>query len=153
MADDQASERGMARRLLPLGALTAMAALLAAGCASGAQADGPTRSAKSCDQHKSVGADTIAIKTVTCPAPAGSTTKVTITVSDSAGKPVTGAAVTLQSLMPSMGMSGSPITAFPRGTGYQATVVLGMAGNWNLAVKVAAPGAKPASVLFTIPAA
>lgn len=133
-------------------ALVAVAALLVAGCASSAQAGGAAGGAKSCDQHKSAGADTVAIKTVTCPAPAGSTTKLTITVSDSAGRPVTGAAVTVRSLMPSMGMSSSPITAFPNGSGYQASVLLGMSGTWQLAVTVVAPGAKAASVQFAIPA-
>jgi hypothetical protein len=133
-------------------ALVALAALLAAGCASSARAGGTAGGAKSCDQHKSAGADTVAIKTVTCPAPSGSTTKLTITVSDSAGHPVTGATVTLRSLMPSMGMSSSPITAFPQGSGYQASILLGMSGTWQLAVTVAAPGAKAATVQFAIPA-
>ncbi|HET7013906.1 MAG TPA: FixH family protein [Streptosporangiaceae bacterium] len=133
-------------------ALVALAAMLAAGCASSAQAGSPAASAKSCDQHKSAGPDTVAIKTVKCPAPAGSTTKLTITVSDSSGHPVTGAAVTLRSLMPSMGMSSDQITAFPSGSGYQASVLLGMSGTWQLAVTVVAPGVKAVTVQFAVPA-
>lgn len=133
-------------------AVAVLATLLAAGCASTAQAGAPAAGARTCDQHKSAGADTIAIKTGACPAPAGSTTKVMITVSDSTGHPVTGAAVTLRSLMPSMGMSSDKITAFPDGSGYQASVLLGMSGTWELAVTVAAPGTRPATVQFAIPA-
>ena len=133
-------------------ALIAAAALLAAGCASSAQAGGPTGSAKTCDQHKSAGTDTVAIKTGKCPVSAGSTAKLTITVTDSAGQPVTGAAVTLRSVMASMGMSSDQITAFPSGNGYQASVLFGMSGTWQVAVTVAAPGAKAATVQFAIPA-
>ncbi|HET9893335.1 MAG TPA: FixH family protein [Streptosporangiaceae bacterium] len=133
-------------------ALTALAALLAAGCAGSAQAGSSAASAKTCEQHKSTGADTVGIKTVKCPAPAGAATKLMITVSDSSGHPVTGATVTLRSLMPSMGMSSDQITAFPSGSGYEASILLGMTGTWELAVTVAAPGAKAATVQFSIPA-
>lgn len=133
-------------------ALVVITALVLAGCAGSAHAGNAKGTAASCTQHRAAGGYTVTLSTGTCPAPAGSTTTVTIAVRNKAGQAVAGTVVTLRSVMPSMGMSGDQITALPHGSGYQASILLGMSGNWLLDVTVVPPGARPSNLQFTVPA-
>jgi hypothetical protein len=131
-------------------ALPVLAALLLGGCASAHAGSAGVKSG-SCDLRRSTGSDTVTLTTA-CPAAAGSTTTITITITNSAGQPVTGAAVTLKSIMPSMGMSSDVISALPHGDSYQASVLFGMSGTWDVAVTVVPPGSGPEDVRFAVKA-
>lgn len=76
--------------------------------------------------------------TVTVRNPKPGTTSVDIEVADPGGRPVDGAAVRVQPVMPQMGHTGPPITAVPVGSGgYRAEgVPLMMAGSWQLLLSV-----------------
>ncbi len=133
-----------------LAVLPVLAALLLGGCASARAGSTGTKSA-SCNLRRSAGSDTVTLTTA-CPAAAGSTTTITITITSSTGQPVTGAAVTLKSIMPSMGMSSDVISALPHGDSYQASVLFGMSGTWNVAVTIVPPGSGPKDVRFAVKA-
>jgi hypothetical protein len=78
--------------------------------------------------------------TATVRNPRPGTTSVDIDVADPGGRPVAGAAVRVQPVMPQMGHAGPPVTAVPTGGGgYRADgVPLMMAGSWQLLVSVGA---------------
>jgi len=77
----------------------------------------------------------------------------TITVRDAGGLAVSGANVTVTTMMPSMNMSGTAQTAKPQGAGrYRADLVLGMAGNWDVTVSITPSGGKPVDAHFTVAA-
>lgn len=78
--------------------------------------------------------------TATVRNPRPGTTSVDVDLTDPAGRPVGGAAVRIQPVMPQMGHAGPPITAVPTGGGgYRADgVPLMMAGSWQLLLVVGA---------------
>ncbi|WP_328617160.1 FixH family protein [Amycolatopsis sp. NBC_00355] len=78
--------------------------------------------------------------TATVANPRPGTTSVDVDVTDPAGRPVGGATVRIQPVMPQMGHTGPPITAAPTGGGgYHADgVPLMMAGSWQLLLSVGA---------------
>ena len=77
----------------------------------------------------------------------------TVTVTDAAGKPVTGATVTSTVAMTTMDM-GTAHPAFKDigGGKYQGHVGFGMAGPWRVTVNIAAPGRKPLRKAFVFSA-
>ncbi|MEA5362968.1 FixH family protein [Amycolatopsis sp., V23-08] len=78
--------------------------------------------------------------TATVRNPKPGSTSVDIDVTDPAGRPVSGAAVRVQPVMPQMGHAGPPVAAVPTGGGgYRADgVPLMMAGSWQLLLSVGA---------------
>lgn len=78
--------------------------------------------------------------TATVRNPKVGSTSVDVEVADPAGRPVSGATVRIQPVMPQMGHAGPPVTAVPTGGGgYRADgVPLLMAGSWQLLLSVGA---------------
>jgi hypothetical protein len=79
---------------------------------------------------------------------------VTVTVKDTAGKPVKDAKVVVDYSMPAMpGMApmNYKADAIAKGDAYKAVMNLSMAGPWNIAVKITASG-KSGSMKFAIDA-
>lgn len=78
--------------------------------------------------------------TATVRNPRPGTTSVDIDLADPGGRPVGGATVRIQPVMPQMGHAGPPVTAVPTGGGgYRAdNVPLMMAGSWQLLLSVGA---------------
>ncbi len=134
-----------------LGPWAAVIVLGLAGCGSSPAANaGP---GTGCGQQRTTGTYTIGLRTGSCPAHGGVRTSLTITVRDAGGLAVSGANVTVTTMMPSMNMSGTAQTAKPQGVGrYRADLVLGMAGNWDVMVSITPSGGKPVDAHFTVAA-
>jgi len=78
--------------------------------------------------------------------------KVTISVKDAAGKPITNAAVSIDygmPAMPGMGAMTYKATAPLKGESYQAMVDFSMAGPWFINIKIAQNG-KPQTVKLNV---
>jgi hypothetical protein len=70
-------------------------------------------------------------------------------LSDSAGRPVNGAHITLSSAMYTMNMAGpSAIAARASAGEYHASILFGMAGPWRISAHVTPPGRKPVTASF-----
>lgn len=78
---------------------------------------------------------------------------ITVTVTDESGTPIDDAEVSIDGVMPDMGMTLIPKTATPVGSGqYRVDAVpITMSGDWNIDVTVDRDGAEPITVPFVVP--
>ena len=89
------------------------------------------------------------IKAATASAPKAGDNSLTITVTDTQGKPVTGVAITATVAMTSMDMGTTHPAVTEKGAGqYVSTVNFSMAGPWRVKVKVTQSGQKPQIKVF-----
>jgi hypothetical protein len=135
------------------GAATIMlgAALSACGPSAAEQANSGGNQAK-CTDSKTGGGLTIVLETSPCPVKGGASTSAHIVVKDSSGTPVKDATVQIATDMASMGMHGGDHKAEAAGDGYDAKIVLGMGGDWQVRVQVARGTTPAADVQFTVQA-
>lgn len=75
-----------------------------------------------------------------------------IAVKDADGKAVPGAKVEINPEMPNMKMKGGNQTARPKGDGYEAKLVLGMAGDWRITVTVTPASGEASTTAFNLTA-
>nr|WP_233841532.1 FixH family protein [Streptomyces microflavus] len=75
-----------------------------------------------------------------------------IAVKDADGKAVPGAKVEINPEMPNMKMKGGNQTARPEGDGYEAKLVLGMAGDWRITVTVTPASGEASTTAFNLTA-
>ncbi|MEU3831705.1 FixH family protein [Streptomyces microflavus] len=146
---------GAARR-----AATATVFLLAAvltGCGGTTDAAGGSTPAGDLDENcratRSDAGLEVALTVAPCPPTGGGAAGTAgIAVKDADGKAVPGAKVEINPEMPNMKMKGGNQTARPKGDGYEAKLVLGMAGDWRITVTVTPASGEASTTAFNLTA-
>ncbi|MCX5316122.1 FixH family protein [Streptomyces sp. NBC_00154] len=131
----------------------ALAAVVLTGCSQ--KADTSANSGSSggtCHDTKTDAGLKVTLTASPCPLQGGKTGTATITVKDAGGNAVDGAKVQINPEMPAMKMKGGDQTATAKGDGYEAKLVLGMPGDWKVAVHVTPSSGKTSSTQFVLTA-
>ncbi|MFD4691571.1 FixH family protein [Streptomyces sp. NPDC058463] len=136
---------------------TALSVILMTGCSSTSPATagtgGGTDLDASCSGTKTDAGLEVTITVSPCPAKGGgAASTAAITVKDAAGKTVEGAKVEINPEMPNMKMKGGNQSASAKGDSYEAKLVLGMPGDWKVAVVVTPTSGQASSTAFNVKA-
>ncbi|MEW2067522.1 FixH family protein [Streptomyces sp. NPDC007346] len=147
--------RGAARRAGAAAVL--LAAALLTGCAGTSDAAGGSAPAADLDEDcratKSDAGLEVTLTVAPCPPTGGGSAGTAgVTVKDADGKAVAGAKVEINPEMPNMKMKGGNQTARPKGDGYEAKLVLGMAGDWRITVTVTPASGEASTTAFDLTA-
>ncbi|MFD3412305.1 FixH family protein [Streptomyces cyaneofuscatus] len=148
--------RGAARRAAAATAFL-VAAVLTGCTGTASDAAGGSSPAgdldEDCRATKSDGGLEVTLTVAPCPPTGGGVAGTAgVAVKDAGGKAVAGAKVEINPEMPNMKMKGGNQTARPKGDGYEAKLVLGMAGDWRITVTVTPASGEASTTAFNLTA-